>query len=120
MKRTAVVSAAVAALFACAACAALAEAPSFLRAGDTWVLSGDSITHIDLYRQTLQDAVDHFHPGAGIRLINVGRWGQMTAEAKGKGLELKPSVVSIMLGMNNVIHHDYGAVHDFRASASND
>ena len=116
IRRLAVIS--VAALLACAACAARAAGPSFLRAGDTWVLSGDSITHIDLYRQTLQDAVDHFHPGAGIRLINVGRWGQMTAEAKGKGLEMKPSVVSIMLGMNNVIHHDYGAVHDFRASAA--
>ncbi|MBQ6914987.1 MAG: hypothetical protein IJQ65_04640 [Kiritimatiellae bacterium] len=95
-----------------------AEQPSFLRAGDTWVLSGDSITFIDLYRQTVQDAIDHFHPGSGIRLVNVGVWGQLTAEAKGRGVEMKPSVVSIMLGMNNVIHNTYGEGHDFGAAAA--
>ena len=94
-----------------------ADRPSYLRAGDTWVLSGDSITFIDLYRQTVQDAIDHFHPGSGIRLVNVGVWGQLTAEAKGKGIEMKPAVVSIMLGMNNVIHNTYGKRHDFRAAA---
>ena len=95
-----------------------ADARCFFRPGDTWVLSGDSITYIDLFRQTVQDALDHFHPGHGMRIVNTGVWGQLAQEAKGKGLELKPSVVSIMLGMNNVIHHDYPVVQDFEKGAT--
>lgn len=94
-----------------------ADGKSFFKPGDTWVLSGDSITFIDLYRQTVEDALDHFHPGHGIRIVNTGVWGQLTSEAKGKGIELKPTVVSIMLGMNNVIHGDYDASTDFTAAA---
>ena len=49
----------------------------FLRKGDTWVMSGDSITYIGLYAQTVRDAIEHFHPGSGIRVVNVGVWGQI-------------------------------------------
>lgn len=93
------------------------EARSFFRPGDIWVLSGDSITFIDLYRQTVEDALDHFHPGHGIRVVNTGVWGQLAKEAAGKGLALKPSVVTILLGMNNVIHADYDAASDFTRGA---
>lgn len=107
--------AAVAALVA--AGAAFGGDHGFLRKGDTWVMSGDSITFIGLYAQTVRDAIEHFHPGSGIRVVNVGVWGQLAKEAKGKGLEVHPDVVSIMLGMNNVIHHDYPAKFDFTEGA---
>lgn len=94
-----------------------AERRAFFRPGDIWVLSGDSITFIDLYRQTVQDALDHFHPGHGIRVVNTGVWGQLAKEAAGKGLALKPTVVSILLGMNNVIHAEYDASTDFSRGA---
>ena len=100
------------------ASAATAQDKSFFRDGDTWVLSGDSITYIDLYRQTVRDAIDHFHPGNSVKVISTAVWGQLTSEAKGKGVELKPQVVSIMLGMNNVIHHDYPVENDFSAGAA--
>ena len=94
-----------------------AVAQSFFRDGDTWVLSGDSITYIGLYKQTVKDVLDHFHPGNSITVVDTAKWGQLTAEADGKGLERKPAVVTIMLGMNNVIHHDYPVVHDFTKGA---
>ena len=94
-----------------------AVAQSFFRDGDTWVLSGDSITYIGLYRQTVKDVLDHFHPGNSVTVVDTAKWGQLTAEAEGKGLERKPAVVTIMLGMNNVIHHDYPVVHDFTKGA---
>jgi len=95
-----------------------APSRSFFRKGDVWVLSGDSITHNDFYRQTVMAALDHFHPGNGIRSMNMAVWGQLTSEANGQGVDLKPTVVTIMLGMNNVIHHDYPATHDFTSSAA--
>lgn len=90
----------------------------FLRRGDVWVMSGDSITFIGLCQQTVEDAIAHFHPDGGIRVCNVGVWGQLAQEARGKGLELKPTVVTIMLGMNNVIHRDYPATFDFAPGAA--
>ena len=85
----------------------------FFRPGDIWVLSGDSITYIGLYQQTVRDALDHFHPGNDVKVVGTAVWGQLAQEAKGKGLDLRPTVVSIMLGMNNVIHHNYTAKSDF-------
>ena len=64
-----------------------AAAQSFFRDGDTWVLSGDSITYIGLYRQTVKDVLDHFHPGNSVTVVDTAKWGQLTAEADGKGLE---------------------------------
>jgi len=93
-------------------------ATSFFRANDLWVLSGDSITHNDFYRQTVMAALDHFHPGNGIRAMNTAVWGQLTSEANGQGADLRPTVVTIMLGMNNVIHHDYPATYDFSSAAA--
>lgn len=98
--------------------AGAAPACGFFRKGDVWVLSGDSITHNDFYRQTVMAALDHFHPGNGIRAMNTAVWGQLTSEAKGQGVDLKPTVVTIMLGMNNVIHHDYPATYDFTFDAA--
>ena len=72
---------------------AWADGTCFFRPGDTWVLSGDSITYIGLYRQTVKDALDHFHPGNNITVCDTSVWGQKVSEAKGKGVELKPTVV---------------------------
>ena len=46
-----------------------------------------------LYRQTVKDALDHFHPGNNITVCDTSVWGQKVSEAKGKGVELKPTVV---------------------------
>lgn len=100
------------------ACAMSASAQSYLRDGDIWVLIGDSITNIGLYRQTVVDALDHYHPGHSVQVINAGIWGLKTNEAQTRGLDVKPSVVSVMLGMNNVIHADYGPGHDFSKSVA--
>ena len=98
-----------------AAPAEKAEVHSFLKRGDVWVMSGDSITHNDTYRQTVLAALDHFHPGHGIRIRNTAVWGQLVSDANGQGLDLEPTVATIMLGMNNVIHRDYPATYDFTA-----
>ena len=109
MKRLCLVEAAAAlCLGACAG-----DMPSFFRNGDVWVLSGDSITAIGLYQQTVRDVLDHFHPGNRIKVVGTGVWGQLAEEAAGKGLRQKPTVVSIMLGMNNVIHGNYAENTDF-------
>ena len=95
----------------------LADGKCFFRPGDTWVLSGDSITYIGLYRQTVKDALDHFHPGNNITVCDTSVWGQKVAEATGKGVELKPTVVTIMLGMNNVVHKDFPVAADYSKGA---
>jgi len=91
---------------------------SFLRRGDVWVMSGDSITYNDFYRQTVAAALDHFHPGHGIRIMNTAVWGQLVTEASDQGVGLKPTVATIMLGMNNAIHRDYPAAYDFTTDAA--
>ncbi len=101
---------------ASAGCAS--ETRSFLRRGDLWVMSGDSITFNDFYRQTVVAALDHFHPGHGVRIMNTAVWGQLVADAEGRGLGLNPTLASIMLGMNDVIHRDYPPGFDFSAKAA--
>ena len=96
-----------------AGCMAFAHAGSFLEKGDKWILSGDSITSTDIYRQILQLAVDHYHPGAGIVIGNRGVWGQKLSEEKRLGANEKPQIVSIMIAMNSFIHHEYGTQADF-------
>lgn len=94
------------------------QAHGYLREGDLWVLVGASETGIDQYRQVVQAAIDHFHPHAGIRLVNRGVWGRLAEEARDAGKNLKPTVVSIVLGGNNVLHADRPPVYDFRAQAA--
>lgn len=102
---------ALAALLTAGACSAADVA--FLKKGDLWLLTGDSITSTDIYRQLLQLAVDHYHPGSGIVLANRAVWGQLSKEAeKTSGTKLKPTVVSIMIGMNDVIHRDFAEQPD--------
>ena len=76
---------------------------SFLRPVDRWVLSGDSITHYDLYRQKALQVQRHFHPDEPIEIIPGGIPGATTA-AKQDPTKKQPTIVSIMLGMNNYIN----------------
>ena len=117
--RTGMFAAVVAAAFASMSAAAVeTRGVSFLRRGDLWVMSGDSITYNDFYRQTVAAALDHFHPGHGVRIMNTAVWGQLVADADGQGLDLNPTLASIMLGMNDVIHRDYPPGFDFSAKAA--
>jgi len=76
---------------------------SFLRSGDRWVFSGDSITHYDLYRQAVLRVQRHFHPEAEVEVVQGGLPGA-TSAARQDVAGKHPTVVSIMLGMNNYIN----------------
>ncbi len=100
---------------------AAGPAASFLRPGDRWVLVGDSITHYDLYRQQVARVLDHFRPGHGIVIFGGGIPDGSSA-ARQEVADKAPTIVSIMLGMNNYINSSlrYGqqiapAVNAYRA-----
>ncbi len=93
--------------------ASAAYGDSFLAKGDKWILSGDSITSTDTYRQILQLAIEHYHPDSGIVIGNRGVWGQKLSEEKRLEKNETPQIVSIMIAMNSFIHHEYGTVTDF-------
>ncbi|MEI7437652.1 MAG: SGNH/GDSL hydrolase family protein, partial [bacterium] len=76
---------------------------SFLKEGDRWLFLGDSITHNDTYRQTVERVIRHFHPGITFESGNMGFNGA-TSGVKVSAQEKKPTVVSIMFGMNNSIN----------------
>ena len=104
---------------ACAACAVALSSlsalgtgrgASFLKNGDRWLFVGDSITHTDTYRQVILRILQHHHPEADIMVGNSAVAGVTSAyEAK---REFTPTVVTIMLGMNDVIHQDWGFAPD--------
>ena len=76
---------------------------SFLKDGDRWLFLGDSITHNDTYRRTIERVVRHFHPGITFETGNSAFRGA-TSGVKVSAPEKKPTVVSVMLGMNNAIN----------------
>jgi hypothetical protein len=78
---------------------------SFFRNGDRWMLVGDSITNTDTYRQLVLRMLRHYHPDADIVVGNSAVNG-VTSDYAAKR-EFKPTLVTIMLGMNNVIHRDW-------------
>lgn len=83
-------------------------APGFLKKGDVWVCTGDSITNADTYRRTLDRVIRHFHPESGVRVINIGISGALigaTASEFEKAAKTdRPTVVSIMSAMNHSTH----------------
>ena len=81
-------------------------ADSFLKEGDRWLFLGDSITHNDTYRQTIERVVRHFHPSITFETGNSGFNGA-TSGVKVSAKEKKPTIVSIMFGMNNTINSDW-------------
>ena len=80
-----------------------AEPASFLRPGDRWVFSGDSITHNDMYREATEAVFRHFHPDVPVVFQQAGKPGVTSAEGPG-AISEKPTVVSILLGINNYIN----------------
>jgi len=108
-------------LAATAACGILASAAggagqsreSFLRAGDVWVLLGDSITDNDTYRRVLTRVLRHYHPRTDVRLVRRGVSGslaQATPEQFAKAAARdRPTIVSLMTGMNDSINSAWRA-----------
>ena len=84
------------------ACSLSAGGESYFKKNERWLLTGDSITFTDTYRAAVKRIVDHFHPDNNIVFVNRAVWG-VDAAHKTK-VEEKPTMVSIMLGMNNIIH----------------
>ena len=78
---------------------------SFLKDGDRWLFIGDSITHNDTYRQIELRTLQHYHPDADIQVGNSAVNG-VTSDYKEQS-QFTPTVVTIMLGMNDVIHEDW-------------
>ena len=78
---------------------------SFFRNGDRWLLVGDSITNTDTYRQLMRRVLQHYHPDADI-MVGKSAVSGVASDYQGKG-DFKPTLVTIMLGMNNVIHRDW-------------
>lgn len=100
-------------LFGClfASGSLMANGSSYFKNDDIWLLTGDSITFTDTYRAATKRMLDHFHPDNKITFANRAVWGvRSNYKAKVDG---KPTVVSIMLGMNNVIHREYAHTPDF-------
>jgi lysophospholipase L1-like esterase len=82
------------------------EASGFLRDGDVWVFHGDSITHADTYRRACERVFRHLHPEAKVEFVQAGVWGSSSSDLVKRIREegRKPTVVSLMLGMNNAIN----------------
>ncbi|MHC4884978.1 MAG: GDSL-type esterase/lipase family protein [Planctomycetota bacterium] len=78
---------------------------SFLKEGDRWLFVGDSITQTDTYRKLILRVLQHHHPKADIMVGNSAVAG-VTSDYKAKR-KFTPTVVTIMLGMNDVIHQDW-------------
>lgn len=92
-----------AALIVLTAGAAMAE--PILKSGDRMVFLGDSITDLRIYTRYVMNYFALHHPGEEITFRNAG-WGGDTAprglaRLQRDVLSLKPTVVSICLGMND-------------------
>ncbi|NDC63536.1 MAG: hypothetical protein EBZ59_06010 [Planctomycetia bacterium] len=78
----------------------------FLQDGDVWVFHGDSITHADTYRRLCERVFRHHHPDADVAFVQAGVWGSASSDLVKRIREdgRRPTVVSLMLGMNNAIN----------------
>ena len=85
------------------------QGASYLKNGDRWLLLGDSITNTDTYRQLTLRVLQHYHPDADIMVGNSAVNGVQSDYQEKR--DFKPTMVSLMVGMNNIIHgdHDYSA-----------
>lgn len=78
----------------------------FLRDGERWLLIGDSITDNGTYCRMILEVFKHFHPEASVSISGNGVSG-VASDFKFSIEKEKPTLVSIMLGMNDVIHYGY-------------
>jgi lysophospholipase L1-like esterase len=88
-------------------------AEGFLRDGDVWVFLGDSITDAGPYRATVERLCRFYHPQAKLTFVNRGVPGALataSAEQFAKArAEDRPTIVSVMTGMNNSINSAWRA-----------
>lgn len=95
--------------FALPLCAA-PVGPAF-QAGERWCAVGDSITHGGLYHRYIQLFYETRFPSRSIEFFNCGISGDTAAGAlkriEGDILRHKPTVATVMLGMNDVSRHLY-------------
>lgn len=81
--------------------------------GDTWCVLGDSITHAGPYHHDVELFYVTRYPGNALKVINCGVGGDTARGALRRlgwdCLDHKPSVVSVMLGMNDVNRNLYDA-----------
>ena len=89
----------------------------FLKNGDRWLFVGDSITATDTYRKLLLRVLQHYHPEADILVGNSAVAGVASDYKEERAFT--PTVVTIMLGMNDVIHQDWPFTPDVSAKAAN-
>lgn len=88
------------------------EAPQF-QAGDRWCVLGDSITHGGSYHHYVELYYTTRFPTRPVDVINCGIagdtvWGAVR-RLRWDCLDAKPTVVSVMLGMNDIGRHLYEA-----------
>ena len=81
---------------------------SFVRPGDRWVCFGDSITAAGTYPRILERTFKHYHPDVEFTVINSGQSGDTATTDEQKFadriLQYRPTVVSVMFGMNEAIN----------------
>jgi lysophospholipase L1-like esterase len=81
-------------------------ANAVFRQGDRWVAVGDSITHTGLYPRFIELFLLTRFPSQQLKMVNVGIGGDTAAGALRRFdwdiLAEKPTVVSVMFGMNDV------------------
>lgn len=105
---------AVCAMLAISGCAWGAENPFYLRSGDKILFYGDSITDQRLYTSIIETFVATRYPDLDVTFVNSG-WGGDTVYGGGGGtidtrltrdvFPYQPTVITIMLGMNDGGYH---------------
>ncbi|MHC4885186.1 MAG: GDSL-type esterase/lipase family protein [Planctomycetota bacterium] len=81
-----------------------ADATSFIKDGDRVAFFGDSITAHGVYTKLVERVFRHCHPEAKVSFTNNGQAGRMLGATKfEKVIKGDPTVVTIMIGMNDAI-----------------
>jgi hypothetical protein len=87
------------------------ERSAFVKGDDLWVFLGDSITHNDTYRRTVERVFRHYHPQSPARFVQAGVWGALATASQEQfqkaAKNQRPTIVSLMTGMNNSINSDW-------------
>ena len=101
----------VACAFLALAAALSALPPQPFVDGDVVCFLGDSITHGGLYHKDIADFYALRFPDRKIKMINCGIGGDTAGGALGRldwdVLAHQPTVITIMLGMNDIGHSNY-------------
>lgn len=87
---------------------ALTDDRSLLRNGDRIVFFGDSITHEGSYINLIRQHVEQARPGLSVEFVNKGIGGHRVPDLQARFqrdvLDLKPTMVVIYIGINDVWH----------------